>query len=121
MGNLLFPEQHVGEQNNAEALPGETVSLVTELPEPGLEVTWLKDNVPLSITEGKYETVNKDSSYELLIPDVSPEDGGKYTVQGGGYESTIPLTVLGLFWFQQFISISGCLFFITRGICDSEV
>ena len=71
------------------------MSLVTELPEPGLEVTWLKDNVPLSITDGKYETANKDCSYELLIPDVTPEDGGQYKVQGGGYECTVPLTVLG--------------------------
>ena len=71
------------------------MSLVTELPEPGLEVIWLKDNVPLSITGGKYETVNKDCSYELLIPDVTPEDVGRYKVQGGGYECTVPLSILG--------------------------
>ena len=29
-------------QQNMEALPGETVSLVGELPESGLEVVWLK-------------------------------------------------------------------------------
>ena len=82
-------------QENPEAFPGETVTLMTELPEPGLEVTWLKDNIPLSILDGKYEAVNKDTSYELVIPDVTVEDGGEYKVQGGGYESTVPLTVIG--------------------------
>ena len=65
------------------------------LPEPGLEVTWLKDNVPLSMIDGKYETINKNCSYELVIANVTVEDGGIYKVQGGGYESTVPLTFHG--------------------------
>ena len=91
----LFTEQFTKEQENAEALPGEAVTLMAELPESGLEVTWLKDNVPLSQIGGKYEIINKDCSYELVIPDVTVEDGGEYKVQGGGYESTVPLTVHG--------------------------
>ena len=91
----LFTEQFTKEQDNAEALPGESVTLMAELPEPGLQVTWLKDNVPLSQIGGKYETINKDCSYELVIPDVTVEDGGEYKVQGGGYESTVPLFVHG--------------------------
>ena len=82
-------------QENVEALPGENVTLITELPESGLEVTWLKDNVPLSQIGGKYETINKDCSYELVIPDVTVEDGGEYKVQGGGYESSVLLNVNG--------------------------
>ena len=82
-------------QDNVEALPGETVTLITELPEPGLDVTWLKDNVPLSMTDEKYETTNKDCSYELVIPDVTMEDGGEYKIQGGGYESSVSVTVTG--------------------------
>ena len=91
----LFTEQFTKEQENAEALPGEAVTLMAELPESGLEVTWLKDNVPLSQIGGKYEIINKDCSYELVIPDVTVEDGGEYKVQGGGYESKVPLTVHG--------------------------
>ena len=90
-----FTEQFTKEQEIAEALLGETVTLMAELPETGLEVTWLKDNVPLSQISGKYETINKDCSYELVIPDVTVEDVGEYKVQGGGYESTVPLTVHG--------------------------
>ena len=82
-------------QENVEALPGETVTLITEMPKSGLEVTWLKDNVPLSQIGGKYETINKDCSYELVIPDVTVEDAGEYVVQGGAYESSISLTVTG--------------------------
>ena len=70
--------------------------MITELPEAGLEVTWLKDNVPLSLTDEKYETINQDTSYLLVIPDVSIDDGGEYKVQGGGFESTVPLSVQGL-------------------------
>ena len=47
----VFLEQFIDEQENVEALPGETVTIITELPEAGLEVTWLKDNVPLSLTD----------------------------------------------------------------------
>ena len=71
------------------------MTLITELPESGLDVTWLKDNVPLSIGDGKYETISKDCSYELVIPDVKVEDGGEYKVQGGGYESSVLLNVNG--------------------------
>ena len=91
----VFLKQFIDEQENVEALPGETVTIITELPEAGLEVTWLKDNVPLSLTDEKYETVNKDTSYELIIPDVTGEDAGEYKVQGGGFESKISLTVTG--------------------------
>ena len=91
----FFIEQFTKEQENAEALPGEAITLMAELPESGLEVTWLKDNVPLSQISGKYKTINKDCSYELVIPDVTVEDGGEYKVQGGGYESIVPLNVHG--------------------------
>ena len=80
-------------------MPGETVTIITELPEEGLDVVWLKDNIPLAISEGKYETVNTDCSYELVIPDVTAEDGGEYKVLGGGYESTASLTVKGYLYF----------------------
>ena len=92
---VVLLEEFTDEQENVEALPGETVTIITELPEAGLEVTWFKDNVPLSLTGEKYETVNKDTSYELIIPDVTGEDAGEYKIQGGGFESKISLTVTG--------------------------
>ena len=91
----MILEQFTNEQENVDAIPGETVKLITELPESELEVTWLKDNVPLSMTDGKYETINKDCSYQLLVADVTTEDSGCYTVQGGGFESRVSLSVLG--------------------------
>ena len=68
---------------------------MAELPEEGLEVTWLKDNNTLSISDGKYETVTTDMSYQLIIPDVTVDDGGEYKLQGGGYETTVSLVVTG--------------------------
>ena len=100
-------EQFVEEQHNIEALPGETVTLVTELPEPGLDVTWLKDNVPLSMSDEKYHTTNKDCFYELMIPQVTVEDCGEYKVQGGGHEFAVLLNVNGwsLIMFLQLNSL----------------
>ena len=89
-------------QNNSQKHKGthrnfaqESVTVIAELPESGLEVTWLKDNIPLSMTEGTYETINKDCSYQLIIPEVTTDDGGEYKVRGGEYESTVSLTVNG--------------------------
>ena len=91
----IFSEKITEIQTNVKAVPGETVSIITELPEEGLDVIWLKDNVPLSLIEGKFETINKDYSYQLVIPDVTVADGGQYQVQAGEYESTVLLTVNG--------------------------
>ena len=85
----------MNQEQNIEAIPRETVTLITDLPESGLEVTWLKDNVPLSMIDGKYQAINKDCSYELLIADVTVEDAGDYKIQGGGFESVVPLIVNG--------------------------
>ncbi len=71
------------------------MTLIAELPEPELEVTWLKNSEPLSLTEGRYQTVNQDSTYELVIADVTAEDEGIYTVQGGGHETSVTLSVVG--------------------------
>ena len=98
MQNILgeiFSEEITEIQKNVQAVPGETVSIITELREEELDVIWLKDNVPLSMIEGKFETMNKDCSYQLVIRDITVEDGGQYQVQGGEYESTVLLTVNG--------------------------
>ena len=95
--NILWglSEQFTEIQNNVEALPGETATMITELPKTGLDTVCLKDNVPVSITGEKYETANQDTAYELIVADVAVEDGGEYKVQGGEHESTISLTVKG--------------------------
>ena len=91
----IFSEKITEIQTNVQAVPGETVSIITELREEELDVIWLKDNVPLSMIEGKFETTSKDCSYQLVIPDLTVEDGGQYQVQGGEYESIVLLTVNG--------------------------
>ena len=93
--HYVVSEQFIEEQQNLEALPGETVTLITELPESGLEVTWLKDNVPILMSDEQYQTTNKDCFYELVIPNVTIEDSGEYKVQGGGHESAVLLNVNG--------------------------
>ena len=95
---MTISEQFTELQENVEALPGESVTLITELPEAGLEVTWLKDSSPLSIGDGKYETINKDCHYQLFVPNVTVGDSGEYIVQGNGHESKVNLIVNGKFW-----------------------
>lgn len=91
----MISEQFTDLQENTEALPAENVTFSAELPEASLEATWLKDNVPLSMADGKCQTINQDSTNQLVIPNVATEDTGEYKVQGDEYESTVPLTVKG--------------------------
>ena len=106
----VFSEQLTEEQKNIDASPGETVTIIAELPEEGLDVVWMKDNIPLSMSQGKYETVNKDCSYELVIPDVTVEDGGEYKIQGREYESTVSLTVKGYYMYFVLHSLFNVIF-----------
>ena len=76
-----------------EATVGETVTLSTDIFKPGMEVTWLKNNQPLSLTGGRFQTVNQDCTYKLIIPDVTIDDNGEYIVEVGQLQSTAQLTV----------------------------
>ncbi len=78
---------------NTEASVLEDVELHCEMSQIGVEVSWLKDNNPLSLAEGRYELINKDFTYSLLIPSVTPDDSGQYTIQAGDLQSTAVLTV----------------------------
>ena len=74
---------------------GETVEFSCQMNQSGIEVTWSKDNEPLSLTEGRYKIINKDYSYQLIIPSVTVKDMGEYTIGAKDLESTAILTVHG--------------------------
>ena len=80
---------------NKEALLDETVEFSCETNRSGIEVVWLKNNRPLSIIEGRYQIVNRDCTYQLIIPSVTIEDSGEYTVQVDDLKATAILTVIG--------------------------
>ena len=61
----------------------------------GIEVTWSKDNHPLSLAEGRYKIINKDCSYQLIVPSVTVKDMGEYTIAAKDVQSTAILTVHG--------------------------
>ena len=73
----------------------ETVTLSCELSKPGQEVIWLRNNVPLSLSDERFEIVNKDNSHQLHIRKVTQEDEGDYRVRIGDLESTAKVTVTG--------------------------
>ena len=81
--------------DNKEALVDETIEFTCQMTQTGIEVTWLKNNQPLSFTEGRYQVVNKDCSYQLIISQVTLDDGGEYTVKAGELQSTAVLIVNG--------------------------
>ena len=80
---------------NKDAFVDETVEFSCETTRAGIEVVWLKNNRPLTITEGKYQIVNRDCSYQLIIPSVTLDDSGEYSVQIDDLKSTAILTVTG--------------------------
>ncbi len=81
--------------HNTEALAGESVDLFCEMSQIGVELTWLKDNQPLSMAGGRYHIINQDFMYHLVMPSVTPDDSGVYTVQAGDLQSTAVLSVEG--------------------------
>ena len=75
----------------------ETVTLTCQMTKPGVNITWLKDSKPLSLTDERYEMINQDCSYQLVIPKVTINDSAEYTVKVGELQSTAILIVNGLY------------------------
>ena len=84
---------------NKEAIIDETVEFTCEMTQSGVEVAWLKNHQPLSVTGDRYEIINQDCSYQLIIPNVTTDDTGEYTVRAGELQSTAVLTVNG--WYKR--------------------
>ena len=80
---------------NKEVKIDETVTLSCELSKPGQEVTWLRNNVPISLSDEHFEIVNKDCSYQLHIGKITQEDKGDYQVRIGELECSAKVTVMG--------------------------
>ncbi len=99
------------------------MTLITELPDPGLQVTWYKDNTALSMSEGRYQTVNKDCSYQLVIPKISMADEGEYKVKSGQLESKIDLTIHGEFSRNKivFVRVFGKLFLTVCQLVEGPI
>ncbi len=89
------PLSFISPLENREAAVEETVEFLCEMTHPGLHPTWLKDNQPLSLADSRYQIVNRDSTYQLIIPSVVESDRGEYTVQFGDLQSTAVLSVQG--------------------------
>ena len=79
----------------AEGVADESVSPIRELSEPGIDTNWLKDDFPLSVTEGKYETIDKDSFYESVTPKINAEDTRESQKKSGDLETISQLAIDG--------------------------
>ena len=90
-----IPLHFISYLENTEAAAQETVVLTCELSRPEEDVVWLKNSEPLALGDGKHVAVNQDCSYQLVIPDVTVDDSGEYTIQAGDLQSTAQLSVFG--------------------------
>ena len=57
----------------------------------------MKDNVPLPLNDSRYEIINQDFTYQLIIPNVTEDDSGEYTIKAGEVQSTANLIINGQF------------------------
>ena len=90
-----FPLSFTTLLENKETIIDETVEFTCEMSQPGVEVVWLKNHQPLSVTDDRYEIINHDCSYQLIISNVTTEHSGEYTIAAREIQSTAVLTVNG--------------------------
>ena len=79
----------------AEGVADESVTPIKEISEPGIDTNWLKDNVSLSVSEGKYETINKDNFHESVTPKISIEDTSESQEKSGDLDTISQLAIDG--------------------------
>ncbi|XP_062854790.1 obscurin [Trichomycterus rosablanca] len=85
---LFFRE----ELQSVEAEEGESTFLCCELSKPGVPVQWKKGGAALR-RGGKYEMKHHGCELELLIHDLTCQDGGIYTCCAGSLETTANILV----------------------------
>ena len=95
LGIVGDPVYFTSPLTNTEAVAGETLVLSGELSKSGASVVWLKDYVPLDLSLGRYEVVNKDFTYQLVVPHLTDEDSGTYALQSGNVVSAAEVVVFG--------------------------
>ena len=93
---LQEPEKFLKDLEDVKVLEGAKVEFVAEFCKPNARLRWFKNK--LEIFHGhKYHFVNDDTEYRLIIPNIKPEDGGKFTIECNGITSSAWLYVEGRF------------------------
>ncbi|KAJ8337404.1 hypothetical protein SKAU_G00386240 [Synaphobranchus kaupii] len=90
-----LPITFTRELKNQECEEGGSVTLHCELSKPGASVEWRKGTELLKSGE-KYKMKQKDSSVELKISHLTPEDSGDYNCNCGDHKTTASISVKAL-------------------------
>uniref|UniRef100_A0AAR2J6N9 Obscurin, cytoskeletal calmodulin and titin-interacting RhoGEF b n=1 Tax=Pygocentrus nattereri TaxID=42514 RepID=A0AAR2J6N9_PYGNA len=77
---------------NQEVMEGEKLLLHCELSKPGHEVQWKKGTESVR-SGGKYEMIQRGTTFQLYIKDLKPEDSAQYSCECGDQRTTAAIVV----------------------------
>ncbi|KAL7874925.1 hypothetical protein SRHO_G00058950 [Serrasalmus rhombeus] len=80
---------------NQEVMEGEKLLLHCELSKPGHEVQWKKGTESVR-SGGKYEMIQRGTTFQLYIKDLKPEDSAQYSCECGDQRTTAAIVVKAL-------------------------
>uniref|UniRef100_A0AAR2KQ87 Obscurin, cytoskeletal calmodulin and titin-interacting RhoGEF b n=1 Tax=Pygocentrus nattereri TaxID=42514 RepID=A0AAR2KQ87_PYGNA len=80
---------------NQEVMEGEKLLLHCELSKPGHEVQWKKGTESVR-SGGKYEMIQRGTTFQLYIKDLKPEDSAQYSCECGDQRTTAAIVVKGM-------------------------
>ncbi|KAL6489202.1 hypothetical protein MHYP_G00029430 [Metynnis hypsauchen] len=80
---------------NQDVMEGEKLLLHCELSKPGHEVQWKKGTENVR-SGGKYEMIQRGTTFQLHIKDLEPEDSAEYSCECGDQRTTAAIVVKAL-------------------------
>ncbi|XP_035386466.1 obscurin isoform X5 [Electrophorus electricus] len=88
----VVPARFIQHLKNQEAMEGDKFLLQCELSKPGPEVLWKKGIENLR-SGGKYEITHRDTTFQLQVKDIVPEDSAEYSCECGDQRTTASVIV----------------------------
>ncbi|XP_036374685.1 obscurin isoform X3 [Megalops cyprinoides] len=90
-----LPAEFKQKLQNQEAKEGESITLCCEFSKPGAKAQWRKGKRLLKSGD-KYQMKQRDTSFELKITDLKPEDAGEYSCECADQKTRASVTVHAL-------------------------
>ncbi|XP_051969741.1 LOW QUALITY PROTEIN: obscurin-like [Xyrauchen texanus] len=88
----VVPAKFKEQLKNQQVTEGGKIILSCEISKPGYQVNWKKGTESLK-SGGRYQMKQKDTTFELQISDLVPEDSGEYSCEFGDQRTTANIVV----------------------------